>query len=101
MKKRLAILALACAMTMSVLSGCGGNIDNDAVVATVDEEEISVGLANFYARMTQAQYETYYAGYLGDDMWTGEASEGKTYQESVKEQILEDLENMGLERSHM
>ncbi|MDO4474280.1 MAG: peptidyl-prolyl cis-trans isomerase [Eubacteriales bacterium] len=101
MKKRLAMLALAGAMTMSMLSGCGSKIDDSAVVATVGDEEISVGLANFYARMTQAQYQAYYAGYMGDDMWSGEASEGKTYQESVKDSIMEDLENMVLSKMHM
>lgn len=101
MKKRLAVLALAGAMTMSMLTGCSSTIDNDEVVATVGEDEITVGLANFYARMTQAQYETYYGAYLGDDMWTGEASEGVTYEESVKDQILEDLEVMVLSQAHM
>lgn len=101
MKKRLAIIALAGAMTMSMLSGCSSTIDNEEIVATVGDEEISLGLANFYARLTQAQYETYYAGYLGDDMWSGEATEGKTYQEAVKEQVIGDLENMVLSQMHM
>lgn len=100
MKKRLAILALAGVMAVSALTGCGKLYDND-VVATVDGDDITAGLANFYARMTQAQYETYYAGYLGEDMWSSEASEGQSYEEYVKENVLESLQNMYLLEDHM
>ncbi|MDO4311481.1 MAG: peptidyl-prolyl cis-trans isomerase [Eubacteriales bacterium] len=100
MKKRLAILAIAGAMAISTLTGCGGINDSDTV-ATVEGDDISVGLANFYARMTQAQYETYYAGYLGEDMWSSEASEGESYEEAVKNQVMEDLQNMYLLEDHM
>ena len=36
--------------------------DNDATVVTVGTEKVSYGVANFYARMQQAQYESFYAG---------------------------------------
>ncbi len=56
----------------------------------------------FYARYTQAQYETYFASYLGgDDMWSRNASDGKTYEESIKETLLDDLKNMALLEEHM
>ena len=55
MKKRLAMLVLAGAMVTSSLTGCG--LKDSATVATVAGDEIPAGLANFYARMTQAQYE--------------------------------------------
>lgn len=100
MKKRFMILALAGVMAVSALTGCG-RMDENEVVATVEGDEISAGLANFYARMNQAQYETWYAGYMGDNMWASEAEEGKTYEESVKDQIMEDLQNMYLLEDHM
>lgn len=100
MKKRLAILMLAGIMALSVLTGCSSMEESD-VVATVNGDEISAGLANFYARMVQAQYETSYAGYLGDNMWSSEAAEGESYEESVKSQIMEDLQNMYLLEDHM
>ena len=100
MKNRVMVLVLAGVMAVSSFTGCGKMEENE-VVATVEGDEISAGLANFYARMTQAQYETWYAGYMGDNMWASEAEEGKSYEESVKSQIMEDLQNMYLLEDHM
>ena len=92
MKKRALILALAGIMAAS-LTGCG-SLKDDAVVVKAGDEEITAGVANFYARYTQAQYETYFASYFGgDDMWTKNASDGKTYEESIKETLLDDLKD--------
>ena len=100
MKKRALILALAGIMAAS-LTGCG-SLKDDAVVVKAGDEEITAGVANFYARYTQAQYETYFASYFGgDDMWTKNASDGKTYEESIKETLLDDLKNMALLEEHM
>ena len=100
MKKRAVVLLLAGLLAAGALTGCGSLEDGD-VVATVNDTDITAGVANFYARYTQAQYETYYAGYMGDDMWSGEGEEGETYQDTVKDSILESLENMYLMEEHM
>ena len=100
MKKRAVILLLAGLLAAGSLTGCGSLEDSD-VVATVTDTDITVGVANFLARYTQAQYETYYAGYMGDDMWSGEGEDGETYQDTVKDSILESLENMYLMEQHM
>ena len=62
------------------ITGCSSSIDTDEVVATVGDEDITMGVANFYARMMQGQYETYYAqlmGTTGEDMWAQEVSDGR------------------------
>lgn len=100
MKKRAVVLLLAGLLAAGSLTGCG-NLEDSDVVATVNDTDITAGVANFYARYTQAQYETYYAGYMGDDMWSGEGEEGETYQDTVKDSILESLENMYLMEEHM
>ena len=100
MKKRAVILLLAGLLAAGSLTGCGSLEDSD-VVATVNDTDITAGVANFLARYTQAQYETYYAGYMGDDMWSGEGEDGETYQDTVKDSILESLENMYLMEEHM
>ena len=93
MKKRALVFALAGMMVVSSLTGCGSSFDGDAVAITVGEDEVTADVANFYARYTQAQYETYYGSYLGDDMWNTEASEGQTYEEFVKASVQEALED--------
>ncbi len=78
-------------------------LNNDAVVAEVGEDKIVLGVANFYARMQQAQYETYYAGMMGttgEAMWTQEVEEGKTYEDTTKESTLKTIEDMYLLKQH-
>lgn len=101
--KRAAVVTAAGLLSAGALAGCSGTIDADAVVATVGDEDVTLGVANFYARMTQGQYETYYAGMMGmtgEDMWTQEAEEGKTYEQAVKDSIMTELENMYLISQH-
>lgn len=100
MKKRILTILLAGIMATTALTGCN-SINNDATAITVGDTKISAGEANFYARFSQAQYETYYSAYIGEDMWNQEAEEGKTYEESVKESIQEFLETMVLLEQHM
>lgn len=102
-RKKLIIMTAAGALAVSTLAGCGSSMDNDAVVAEVGKDQITLGVANFYARMQQAQYETYYAGMMGmtgEDMWKQEIEDGKTYEDSTKESVLEALENMYLLNQH-
>ena len=98
----MAVLTAAGALALTSLTGCT-SFDNDDAVATVGKEEIPAGVANFYARMQQAQYETYYApmmGTTGEAVWQQEMEEGKTYEESIKERLLLNLENLYLIRQH-
>lgn len=101
-KKAASLTAAGVLAAMSV-TGCSGSIDTDAVAVTVGDEEITLGMANFYARMMQGQYETYYAGMMGttaEEMWAQDAGDDKTYEESVKDSILENLENMYIIYQH-
>ncbi len=101
--KKAAVLTAAGVLAATAVTGCSGSINTDAVVATVGDDEITLGVANFYARMTQGQYETYYAsmmGTTGDAIWTQEAGEDQTYEESVKDSLMENLENMYLISQH-
>ena len=55
--KKVAVLTLAGAIAAMSVTGCG-SIKEDATVATVGEEKITLGVANFYARLQQGQCET-------------------------------------------
>ena len=101
--KKAAVLTAAGLFAAASVTGCSGSIDTEAVVATVGDEEITLGVANFYARLTQGQYETYYAGMMGttaEAMWTQEAEGDKTYEDSTKETLMEALENLYLMSQH-
>lgn len=100
MKNKALVFALAGMMAVTSLTGCSSSFDGDAVAITVGEDEVTAAVANFYARYTQAQYETYYSAYLGENMWSSEASEGKNYEEFVKESVQESLEVMVLSEQH-
>lgn len=89
-------------LAVASLTGCT-SFDNDDIVATVGDDEITAGMANFYARLYQAQYESYYAsmmGTTGEAMWSQEVEDGKTYEESIKESLLTSLENLYLLEQH-
>lgn len=101
-KKRLTIMAAVGALAVTSLTGCGSADDED-VVATIGNEELTYGVANFYARMEQAQYETYYASWMGttgEALWTQEVEDGTTYEDSVKKSLLEALEDLYLLKQH-
>ncbi|MDD3360161.1 MAG: peptidyl-prolyl cis-trans isomerase [Hespellia sp.] len=94
------VVVAAVVLAMTSLGGCGKLKDTD-IVATVGKDEISAGVANFYARLQQAQSETYYASYMGDDMWATEVEKGTTFEDSVKKSTLEGLEDMYLLKQHV
>lgn len=99
--KKMAALLLSGAMLASVLSGCG-SVDKDAVVATLDGEEIKLGVANFAARLTQANLDDIYAAYFGDGVWSQDLySSGSTTQESVKTNVISDIKEMYILKNHM
>ncbi|MGC4018019.1 MAG: peptidyl-prolyl cis-trans isomerase [Muricomes sp.] len=104
-RKRLVMMAAAGVFAVSSLMGCSSrSIDSSAVVAQVGDEKIPLGVANFYARLQQAQTESYYMSLLnmsGDDMWTQDMGDGKTYEETTKENILKSLEDLYLLKQNM
>ena len=70
--KKAAVVTAAGVLAAMSATGCSSSLNPDAVVATVGDEDISLGVANFYTRMTQGEYETYYASMMGttaEDMW--------------------------------
>ncbi|MGN0351380.1 MAG: peptidyl-prolyl cis-trans isomerase [Roseburia sp.] len=98
--KKIAALLLCGAMLASVLSGCGG-VDKDAVVATLDGEDIKLGVANFAARLTQANLDDIYSAYFGEDVWSSDLyGTGSTTQDSVKENVISEIKEMYILKNH-
>ena len=92
--KKFTALLLSGVMAASVLAGCGG-IDKDAVVATLDGQEIKLGVANFAARLQQAQYDDFYTAYFGEDVWNSDRyGNGTTMQDNLKDSVIGSIEDI-------
>ena len=57
--KRFTTLLVSGVLAASMLVGCGG-INKNATVATLDGQEIKLGVANFAARLQQAEADDFY-----------------------------------------
>jgi foldase protein PrsA len=66
--KRFTTLLVSGVLAASMLVGCGG-INKNETVATLDGQEIKLGVANFAARLQQAEADDFYRAYFGDDVW--------------------------------
>ena len=101
--KRAAAVTAAGVLAAVSVTGCSGSIYTAAVVATVGDEEFTPGAANFYSRLTQGEYETYYASMMGmtaEDMWAQEYDEDTTFEEQIKDSVMESLEDMYVLSQH-
>ena len=99
MKKRIVTLLMAAVLMTSAVTGCS-KFDGSEIVAEIDGVKVTADVANFYSRYQQAQYETYYAGFMGEDMWEQAGEEEKNYEETVKEGLLDALKTMYLIDAH-
>lgn len=102
MKKAL-VIGTSLVMCVASLTGCGNKINPDDIVATVGDNKITLGTANFFARFQQASYETFYAGMMGttgEEMWNQIDESGKAYDETVKEGLMDNLTSMYIIRDH-
>ena len=74
--RKLAALVLAGALCVSSLAGCG--INKEATVATLGEQEVSLGLANFMVKYYKASMDDSYTAISamlgGADAWDGSLS---------------------------
>ena len=100
--KKLGSIVLCAAFVMGALAGCGGDkLDGSAIAATVNGEEVSVGLLSLRSHYDEAMYNTYYSPYFGADSYFDdiavEADEeagtpAKTYGDQAVDQMLEAVE---------
>lgn len=89
-------------LAATAMSGCGNGIDKNQVVATLDDQEITLGFANFMARYQQASYDSFYASWMGEDMWSQDIyGNGSTFEEDVKTEIINNIEDLYVLANHM
>ena len=107
MKKTLgkvAVLTMLVALISTTVLGCGRReVDHGAVLSTVNGAEITLGLANFYARIIQAEEEMnhMFSPWAGEDpnpedVWGDNPMTGISRETEVKDFILENLQGMFL-----
>lgn len=102
MKKRLMALLLSGVLAVSMFAGCGVKMDKTAVVATDGTTDITLGLANFATRFTQAQYDDFYVAYFGESVWdTDMYGYGTTNEDDLKASVMESLYAMYALQNHM
>lgn len=102
--RRIAVAALAGIMAAGIFSGCGEKkLDGAKTVATVDGEEISLGLVSILVRQQQVQMDAMYRSFMGTgaNIWNQAVSEDGelTYGEQLVEESLKSVETMYLSRA--
>lgn len=102
--KRLAALALAGMMCITAFTGCG--VKSDEAVATLGEEKVTYGVANFLLKYQKASVDdmyALYATYYGvDSLWNVDMyGNGSTAEESFKSTAMELLHEMYTLKAHM
>lgn len=105
MKKTVALLLVA-VMAMTMFVGCAKDKEEEAldpteVVMVVGETEVTMNIANFFVRYNQSLMESVYASYIGEDVWMTEVEDGVTYEESLKDSLLEELQNLYIITNHV
>lgn len=99
-KKNFAAILLGGVMAASMLMGCGG-VDKNATVADFDDTKVSLGLANFAAKLQQAGYDDFYVAYFGEDVWkTDSLGNGATMEQNLKDGVMTSLQTMYVLQAH-
>lgn len=101
--KKIAAILLSGALFVSSLTGCGMN--KNAAAATMNGQEVSLGLANFYCRFQQASYEDMYKSLLGasseESIWDQDLyGNGTTMADNLKDSTMEELHAMYTLKAH-
>ncbi len=97
--KRVLTVTLAATCIMGTM-GCGNSAKSTDVLMTVNGENVSYGVANFYLRTQQGTYETYYSSFLGEDMWNQSIDGSITFGESTVNSVVDDLKEMTILGQH-
>ena len=102
MKKRMMALLLSGVLAISMFAGCGSELDKTATVATLGDTQVSLGVANFAARLQQAQYDDFYTMYFGPNAWkTDMYGYGTTLEDDLKSGVLQSLNAMYAMKANM
>ena len=102
--RRLAALVLAGVMCLTTLVGCGAKPED--TIATLGEEQVSFGVANFIVKYQKASVDDMYAMYAMyygvDSLWDVDMSgAGSTTEEEFKASAMQLMHDMYTLKAHM
>lgn len=101
--KKITGVLLAGALGTASLAGCGSSqVDGTQPLLTSGEDTVTVGTGNLMLRMNQATMLSYYSmmGASTSGIWSQDAGEGETYRDTTKANVLDELENMLVQKQH-
>ena len=96
-KKVIAMLLVA---TLSVTAFTGCTINKNATVATLNKEDIKLGLVNFMIRYQEAGYDDMYIQYMGEGYWDKTVSGNDTVLETWKKNAVEEAHELYTLKAH-
>ena len=94
------VIAMLLAATLSVTAFTGCSINKTATVATLDKEDIKLGLVNFMIRYQEAGYDDMYIQYMGEGYWDKTVSGNNTGLETWKKNAIEEAHELYTLKAH-
>lgn len=100
--KKITGALLAGALGAASLTGCSSPMDGTQPLLTSGEDTVTVGTGNLMLRMNQATMLSYYSMMGGSTtgLWSQNSGDGETYGDTTKASILDELENMLVQKQH-
>lgn len=100
--KKITGALLAGALGAASLTGCSSPMDGTQPLLTSGEDTVTVGTGNLMLRMNQATMLSYYSMMGGSTtgLWSQDSGDGETYGDTTKASILDELENMLVQKRH-
>ena len=94
------VIAMLLAATLSVTAFTGCAINKTATVATLDKEDIKLGLVNFMIRYQEAGYDDMYIQYMGEGYWDKTVSGYNSVLETWKKNAIEEAHELYTLKAH-
>lgn len=94
------VIAMLLAATLSVTAFTGCAINKTATAATLDKEDIKLGLVNFMIRYQEAGYDDMYIQYMGEGYWDKTVSGNNTVLETWKKNAIEEAHELYTLKAH-
>ena len=102
--KKVTAIILAGAICAAAFTGCG--IKTGAAAASMKNQTVTMGMANFTCRYQQANVEDYYKSMMGakssSELWSKDLyGNGTTMEDTMKDSVMEQLHEMYTLQAHM